>query len=172
MAAKKAAKKGDEPVRVGRAKAQRTSGILKDPYGYTSGKNMNKAVTEEVANRMRVGKQKYGTNYVVEVSMDGVVRTKAGASKKAQKAQSSRMTGQAKKAASNSSGEQLMSRKEHNSRSGDLSGYGFNAVGRTLQRSRDQSKRADKKDVAAQAKSSRVNLAPGASRVKAAKNKK
>ena len=99
MAAKKAAKKGDEPVRMGRAKAQRTAGILKDPYGYTSGKNMNKAVTEEVANRMRVGKQKYGTNYVVEVSMDGVVRTKGGASAKAKKAQSSRMTAQAKSAA-------------------------------------------------------------------------
>jgi hypothetical protein len=73
---------------------------------------------------------------------------------------------------SNSMGEQLMSKKEYNSRSGDLSGYGFNAVGRTLQRSQDQSKRADKKDVAAQAKNSRVNRAVGASRIKVGKTKK
>ena len=72
----------------------------------------------------------------------------------------------------NSFGEQTMSKKEYNSRSGDLSGYGFNAVGRTLQRSYDQSKRSNKKAAAAQAQSSRVNRAEGASRIKVGKTKK
>lgn len=146
MAMKKAAKKGDEPVRMGRAKTQRTKGILKDPYGYTSGKNMNKDVAQEVANRMRVGKQKYGTNYVVEVSMDGVVRTKAGASRKAQKAQSSRMTAQAKSSKSSRSTNDLAGR----SGKGFIEGYGAydSAGGRTSRRETNQGKRSAVKKAA------------------------
>ena len=48
----------------------------------------------------------------------------------------------------------------------------FGPYGKTAKRGVDQAKRADKKDAAAQAKSRRANLAPGASRVKAAKNKR
>jgi len=155
MAAKKAAKKGDEPVRMGRAKAQRTKGILKDPYGYTSGKNMNKAVAEEVANRMRVGKQKYGTNYVVEVSMDGVVRTKAGASAKAKKAESSRMTAQAVSAQTTAAQKKASSGKQTDlagtagygkaikpSAQSGFTGNYFGNIGRTAQRGKDQARRA------------------------------
>ena len=70
-------KKGDEPVRVGRAAKQTVKGFVSDPYGYTSGKNMNKGVAQSAKSAVAAGKKKYGTNFVVGVSMDGVVRTKA-----------------------------------------------------------------------------------------------
>ena len=100
MAMKK--KKGDEPVRVGVGKAQTVKGFVRDPYGYTSSSNpyrntRDKQMQKDVKQAVSEGKKKYGTKFVVDVSMDGVIRTKAGASKKAQKAQSARMTAQAKK---------------------------------------------------------------------------
>lgn len=75
MAMKKA-KKGDEPVRVGVGRAQTIKGFVRDPYGYTSGRNMNKGVAQAAAAAVSSAKKKYGTKFVVDVSMDGVVRTK------------------------------------------------------------------------------------------------
>lgn len=71
-----------------------------------------------------------------------------------------------------STGDEMMSKKEYNSRSGDLSGYGFNATGKALQRSYDQQKRARKKDVAEQAQSRRANRAGSVNRAKIVKGKK
>jgi hypothetical protein len=76
MKKKAPAKKGDEPVRLGRAAKQTVKGFVSDPYGYTSGKNMNKGVTKSAKSAVESAKKKYGTNFVVDVSMDGVVRTK------------------------------------------------------------------------------------------------
>jgi hypothetical protein len=69
---------------------------VNDPYGYVSGKNANPSVAKSVKTAVASATKKYGTNFVVDVSMDGVVRTKSGASDKAKKAQSSRMTAKAK----------------------------------------------------------------------------
>jgi hypothetical protein len=73
---KAAAKKGDEPVRVGRAAKQTVKGFVSDPYGYVSGKNANPAVAKSAKSAVDAAKKKYGTKFVVDVSMDGVVRTK------------------------------------------------------------------------------------------------
>lgn len=76
MATKKPSKKGDEPVRAGVGRAQTIKGFVRDPYGYTSGKNMNKGVAQAASAAVTAAKKKYGTKFVVDVSMDGVVRTK------------------------------------------------------------------------------------------------
>ena len=133
MAAKKAAskkaatKKGDEPVRVGRAKQQKVKGFISDPTGWmdpkffkgmSSGrsqgkgndnlyavpkdaqsKKISKQATADAKKLVEYGKKTYGTKFVVSISPDsGAYISKAGASKKAQKAQSARMTAQAKSA--------------------------------------------------------------------------
>jgi hypothetical protein len=126
-ATKKAAtKKGDEPVRVGRAKEQKVKGFISDPSGWmdpkvfrgvrsarglgyqkdalmrvpkdASGKKISKQATADAKKLVEYGKKTYGTKFVVSISPDsGAYISKAGASKKAQKAQSARMTAQAKK---------------------------------------------------------------------------
>ena len=106
-AAKKAvAKKGDEPVRAGRAKAQTTKGFVNDPSqwltpnwakGYPVEKSVNatsKKLNKEVKKLVAEGKKKYGTKFVVSVDEDAVATLKAGATKKGIKAQSARMTKQ------------------------------------------------------------------------------
>lgn len=123
MAMKKAARKGDEPVRVGRAKEQTTKGFIRDPYGYqdkayarqsvsynketkslyrpkkdTLAQQRGKAATKEAKELVAYAKKKYGTKFVVEINDDGVANLIAGASKKQQKVQSARMTAQAKAA--------------------------------------------------------------------------
>jgi hypothetical protein len=71
-----------------------------------------------------------------------------------------------------STGDELMSQREYNSRAGDLSGMGLFVSGRLAQRQLNQVKKENKKRAESLAKSSRTNLAPGASRVKVAKGKK
>ena len=107
MAMKKAAaKKGDEPVRMGRAKEQKVKGFVNDPRewltpnwakGYPVEKSVNatsKKLNKEVKKLVAEGKKKYGTKFVVEVDEDAVATLKAGATKKGIKAQSARMTKQ------------------------------------------------------------------------------
>ena len=99
MKKKAAAKKGDEPVRMGRAKAQPRTGFLSDPYGYTSNKNpykntRDKSTQEQVKKYLAEGKKKYGTKFFVTVNDDSGVDIVAGATKKGIKAQSARMTKQ------------------------------------------------------------------------------
>ncbi len=125
-ASKKAAtKKGDEPVRVGRAKEQKVKGFIEDPVGWSDskvfrgvrsarglgyqkdalmrvpkdaqGKKISKQATKEAKELVAYGKKKYGTKFVVSISPDaGAYISKAGATLKGQKAQSARMTAQAK----------------------------------------------------------------------------
>jgi hypothetical protein len=129
MAAKKAAskkaatKKGDEPVRVGRAKEQTMKGFIKDPYGYTDpkvfrpietnlgvygeksrsyrgehtadSKKAGKAASREAKELVAYAKKKYGKNFFVTINSDAGVDLTAGATKKGIKAQSARMTAQA-----------------------------------------------------------------------------
>ena len=121
---KAAAKKGDEPVRVGRAKEQKVKGFISDPSGWmdpkvfrtirTNSLNKNKENrVPKTANAKKYGKiagkeakklveqskKKYGTKFVVGIGPDTqVYLEKAGATLKGQKAQSARMTAQAKAA--------------------------------------------------------------------------
>ncbi len=109
-AAKKAvAKKGDEPVRAGRAAKQTVKGFVNDPRqwltpDWAKGAKVEKSVNatskklnKEVKKLVAEGKKKYGTKFVVEVNEDAVATLKAGATKKGIKAQSMRMTRQAQR---------------------------------------------------------------------------
>jgi hypothetical protein len=121
---KAAAKKGDEPVRVGRAKEQKVKGFISDPSGWmdpkvfrtirTNSLNKNqerrvpkdadakkygKTAGKEAKKLVEQSKKKYGTKFVVGIGPDTqVYLEKAGATLKGQKAQSARMTAQAKAA--------------------------------------------------------------------------
>ena len=130
MAAKKAAskkaatKKGDEPVRVGRAKEQKVKGFISDPLGFTDPKffrpiqtnlgvygekrkmyldeknadtkKLSKDTVAKAKKLVEQSKKKYGTKFVVGIGLDSqVYLKKAGATLKGQKAQSARMTAQA-----------------------------------------------------------------------------
>jgi hypothetical protein len=107
MAMKKAApKKGDEPVRMGRAKAQTTKGFVNDPYNWTnpswakgfpvekSVNKISKQLNKDVKKLVAEGKQKYGTKFVVSITGDATAELTAGATKKGIKAQSARTTKQ------------------------------------------------------------------------------
>ncbi len=102
-ASKKAAtKKGDEPVRVGRAKAQPMSNYIADPYGWKSTKpsdpayikKNSKLAVKEAKELVAYAKKKYGKNFVVTINADSGPELTAGVSKKGIKAQSARMTKQ------------------------------------------------------------------------------
>ncbi len=71
-----------------------------------------------------------------------------------------------------STGDELMSTREYNSRAGDLSGMGLFKSGRSAQRYLNQVKKENKKVAEAKAQSRRVNRAEGASRAKVARGKK
>ena len=128
MAAKKAAskkaapKKGDEPVRMGRAKEQKVKGFISDPYGWMDPKvfrqirsarglgrekdgllrvpkdadarKYGETAGKEAKKLVEQAKKKYGTKFVVDIGPDTEVSLRAGATKKGIKAQSARMTKQ------------------------------------------------------------------------------
>ena len=71
-----------------------------------------------------------------------------------------------------STGDELMSTREYNSRAGDLSGYGLYNLGRSAQRYFRQVEKENKKVAEAKTRSRRVNRAEGASRAKVARGKK
>ena len=99
-------KKGDEPVRAGRAKTQKVKGFVFDPSEWLTPtwakgkpvekdvKKISKETNKQVKKLITEGKKKYGTKFVVEVDQDAVATLKAGATKKAIKAQSARMVKQ------------------------------------------------------------------------------
>lgn len=116
---------GDQPVRVGRAKEQKVKGFIEDPVGWSDpkvfrgvrsarglgyqkdalmrvpkdaqGKKISKQATADAKKLVEYGKKKYGTKFVVSISSDaGAYLSKAGATLKGQKAQSARMSAQAK----------------------------------------------------------------------------
>ena len=124
---KAAAKKGDEPVRVGRAKEQKVKGFISDSSGWmdskvfrtvrsarglgyqkdalmrvpkdADAKKYGKTAGKEAKKLVEQSKKKYGTKFVVGIGPDTqVYLEKAGATLKGQKAQSARMTAQAKAA--------------------------------------------------------------------------
>ena len=123
-APKKNSTGGDQPVRVGRAKEQKVKGFISDPSGWmdpkvfrtirTNSLNKNqerrvpkdadakkygKTAGKEAKKLVEQSKKKYGTKFVVGIGPDTqVYLEKAGATLKGQKAQSARMTAQAKAA--------------------------------------------------------------------------
>jgi hypothetical protein len=112
------------------AKNKTVKGFVSDPYGYTSGKNMNKGVTESAKSAVESAKKKYGTNFVVDVSMDGVVRT----------------TPKYKNGGNDLAGRSSKTTQEEGGIAYSATGKPLGKfVSRTEQRKRDQAKRAKEK---------------------------